>query len=330
MKSKTYLPETSQVISHFFDIRTGVKLVWLKDNGIFIRAPKSDMSFNPLEIWNFIENPNVKIGENRLILLEEEALKHDSVSMEITDQLLEYLPVPWIQSIRFALITAPFASQKFANILELTGVYIFHLLEPEYVADIRNEVLTVWSVEYEGKDWMSQIIYHRQPAAAPEPKQKPKPKEYTPLRIVPEQKPFKPDRRKKDKPPPKVLKYFSWLGPRSKWRTTFEAMYKQSWHGDITKDKFYAGSKSHKGRYYNLGINRLVNVTGQSEKSVRRHLALMRKHNIIQRRKGGWPGIGNAIYELPTNLKHVMLWKRNPKTQGRRKGKAKPGRKPKN
>jgi len=330
MPIKAYFPEESQVISHFFDIHTGVKSVWLKDNGIFIRAPKSDMPFNPLEVFNFIENPNVKIGENGLILLEAEALKPGSLSIPITDRLLECLPVPWIQSIKFALITAPFASQKFAIVRELRGVYIFHLLKPEYVADIRDEVLIAWSVEYEGKDFMSQIIHHRQPPASPEPKQRPKPKEIPPLRLVPKHKPFKPDRRKKKKAPPDVLKYFSRLKPRVKWRTTFKAMYKQAWHGDITKDKYYAGLKSHEGRYYSQGIDGLVNVTGQPVITVKRHQALMREHNIIQRRKQGFKGFGNAIYELPANLKHVMLWKRNPKTQEGRKGKAKPGRKPKN
>lgn len=313
--------EPGQVISHFFDFSNCVKSVGINEQKLYIRAPKSDMIFNPFGLWNFIENPDIKIEENGLILLEAPAYKPGSVIIEVTDQLLEYLPEPRIETIKFALATTAFPSLKYDSVWELKGVLVFHLLEPPYVADIKDGILTTWPLDYEGEDFLSKAKKHQQPPVTPKPKQKPKPKKYPPLRVVSDSKPAKPDRRKKKKAPPDVLKYYSWLAPKSNWPVTFKAMYSQAWYGGITKNKFYQGKKSYTGRYYTMGNKRLENVTGISGRRIVDHVKLMLEHNIVQRRKKGRPDLGNSIIELPFNLAHTMAWKREHKTKAKQTGK---------
>jgi len=313
MSNVPYLPEEGQIISHFFDIPNRVKSVRLIDNQINKSAPKSDMTFNPVVLWNFRENPNCKIGENGLILLEADEFKADSVLIEITVRLIEYLPNPWIESIRFVLVTTPFPSQEITNVRELKGVIVLHLLELPYVANVRDGVLFAWPEGYNGKDFPNKVIYHLRPQPAPKPKQTPRPEKYPRPYIVPSPKPPKPDRRRKKKAPPDVLNYFEWLKPKSKWRNTYKAMYNQAWYGDISKNKFCSGKHPHKGRYYTFGNDRLKNVTGQGERTIERHLTLMLKHNIIRRWKGGYIGQGNSVYELPLDMRHVMSWKKHPR-----------------
>lgn len=321
MNTLPNLPAQGQVISHLFDFSNRVKSVNLKNDKSYTRAPKSDMAFNPLELWDFIGNPSAKIEEKGLILLKAPAYKPGSTLIEVTDQLLKHLPEPWIESIKFVLVTAAFPSQKEDVIRELRGVFVLHFLEPPYVADVRDGILITWPENYEGKDFQNKVKYHRLTPVTPKPKQKPEPVKYPPLRVVPDPKPSKPDRRKKKKAPPDVLNYFSWLAPKSSWEVVFKAMYKEGFYEDIKKNKFYQGKHSHLGRFYTWGIKRLVAVTGLSDKTIKKCLALMLKNNIIRRWKGGFPGQGNSFYELPKDLSHVMAWKRKPKTRAKQTGK---------
>ncbi len=310
MSSKPHYTEPGQVICNFFNITTRVKSVALKEDELFIEAPKSDMAFNPFELWNFMENPSARIEEKGLILLRAAAHKPDSVVFTSTLLFKKILPEPCIESIRFALITAPFPSQKDDIIRELKAVWVFHLLEPPYVADIKDGILITWPLDYEGEDFLTKVTKHQQPPAKPKPKRTSKTRTQPDPPPGTKPKPAKPDRRKKKKAPLDVLKYFSWLAPKSKWRVVFKAMYDQGFYEDIAKNKFYQGKKSRKGRFYTWGVKRLVNVTGLSYITVRRSIALILKHKIIRRWKGGFPGQGNSFYELPLDMSHVISWKR--------------------
>lgn len=329
MTIKPYFPQAGQVLSHLVDTQTRRKHVCLKDNGIYKEAPKSDMDVDLFDIWPFIENPNVKIGENGLILLEAEAYKPDSVLIKITDRLLEHLPRPRIESIRFALVTAAFPSQKFPNVRELRGVFILHLLEPPYVADVRDGVLIVWPEDCNGKDFRSKVIYHRQPLSAPKPEQTPKPQKYPRPYVVPDPEPEKLRLKNERKELKDFLKFASGKVGKSKCLIRLKVMHEEKRTGDITKDPFYTWNKPYHLWYYCLGNKLLCQSTGCSPRTVVKDLDRLCKLHFIEWRHEGKKGKGNSIFELIKNRKHYELVKRKKSMQGIPRGKAKTGRKPK-
>ncbi len=326
MREVPHFPKPGQVISHLFDFPNRKKYVWIEWNRKLIRAPKSDFIIDPYECFNFSSKVDLTSGKQNLAILETDAINLYTSRIEINDRLYSLLPLLDLETLQLYFITAPLNSHTPNDILELKGVYITYEIWSEMIGGVVGGVLIIKPEDGTDKNYMEKRIVHRQPAPASEPGQKPKPKTYPPLRVVSDPETFKPDRRKKKKAPPDVLKYISRLAPKSKWRTALKTLYNQSWYGDIIKNKYYQGKNSHIGRYYTLGIDRLVNVSGQSEITIKRNLALMLKHNIIRRWKGGYPGQGNSIYELPLNMSHVMSWIRKHKTQVRRKEKPKTGR----
>ena len=142
-----------------------------------------------------------------------------------------------------------------------------------------------------------------------------RPKTRPPLKLVPDPKPAKVTKRKKTLPPVDVLKYFERIDTKTSWQVTLKPMYAQSKYGDIKKIPFNSHRRSHMGRYYALGSKNLATATGQDINTITNHLKFMRENEIIKRRRQGWPGEGNSIYELPHNMDHVMAWKKKPRAR---------------
>jgi len=326
MSSLPYFPEPGQVVFHIFDFIARIKSAWIEYDRKLIPAPGSDMTFDPFECFNFIQNPNFTIGNHKLALLEVDPLAYLLARIGLTDRFLEYLPSPELGSIKLSFIITPLNAPGVVDIQELKAILVYHFLEPGLVGDVQDGVLTTWPGNYKGMDFMSEVRQLRQPRSLPKPKQITETQAWPPLHIVPQPKPFKPDQGMEIKAPPKLLEYFLWLAPKSAWRMILRYLYKRAWCGDITNDPFYPGKKSHIGWYYSGGIEWLANATGLSERTIIRALKLMREHNIIQLRYEGGKGKGNNIYELPKNKRHYMRWKKHPKTQGRPPRKPKKGR----
>ena len=103
------------------------------------------------------------------------------------------------------------------------------------------------------------------------------------------------------------------MGVKISTLVIFKAGHKASWWGNSIKLWIWH-SKRHKfGRWFTGGIEGLVNMTGLSERTVKRGLKELKELGVIFERAHGTKGVSNTIWELAKDMRHVNAEKRNPK-----------------
>lgn len=317
-----------QVLLHHFDFDTCIRSTWIEWNFKFHKALKSDRPFDPSVVFKLINHLAVINGENKRFYFKADTANTNQPRIELTEQAIEYLPHLYRETLHEVFFTTPHTSQGLENIQEVKGVSIVYSILTEMRCTENKGKIYFWPADGHGEQFEIDAPQHPQPPATPKSKQIPKPEEYPPLHAVQDPKPKETFKEKKEEAVKDIQKHYPGLKPKTIERRAYNAHYAWTRSKDITKYKHYPWKEPHAGWYCSAGIKQIAKIARCSERTVMRYRKRWREANIMQCRYMGSPGKGNDINEMPKSWRHVKLWINNPKTQGFRKGKPKPGPKP--
>ena len=149
----------------------------------------------------------------------------------------------------------------------------------------------------------------------PEPGEKPSPepeKPRPPGKVIPLRKKARKKRKRRRKVPRDILEDPKARGLKRSELEILGAMYRASWYGHSSKLLVWHEKRHRYGRFYFRGVAHLVNLSGWSEKTVKRALKTLKGKGLIYKRHHGWFDESNTIWELPYNRAHIKAWRRRP------------------
>jgi len=277
-----------------------------------VEADASREPFDPLEVFPWWENEGDPEREVRDLVLGCEWTGKERVRVEILPGLVELLKQVDPENIYIGVhgkVKGPGEPISWADI---DFIHVMYFVRNKCLPVIEDDRLMIRVPCGTGsRDSPEGSRAHGSITPEPEPDFIPGRKKghLTVVKAVPE-----PGRKKARKTVgrPDVVKYFTKVNPGSDWPVTFNGMCRDSKYRDLAKDSRTAHKRTKWARIYSRGIDRLVDITGQSKRTVGGHIAFMKEQKIIKEQWHGFKGQGYSRYEIPLNMSHVFAWRRKP------------------
>lgn len=306
------LTATSQDIFYVLDFPTRTRHVFIVVKDHLVEAVGSRTNFDPLIIFHFLENESNPDRDVSDLMLDCVCSGKGVGSMEVSSELLKALPGIDPSTITFGI----YGKKKGPGESVYMGGIGFIVIKAEVKGDkslfIRDDRLISSGKQQKGEGHFPED-YRPHGSGKPERKAKKKAEIKKPgLHLVAKRGARKKKWAKRKVSRPDVIKYFSKVNPKSNWEVTFKAMIKDSKYRDLAMDSRTGHKRPKLARIYSRGIDRLVNTTGQNERTVRRHIELMIEQKIIKEVWHGFKGQGYSRLEIPLNISHVFAWRRKP------------------
>lgn len=306
------LDGTSQDICYIFDFLTEKVHPFIDSHNKLIRADRSVKSFDRMECFPWLKNESDSDGDVSVLMLDCVCSGKGKGSMDILDGLLEAMPGVDPSTITFGIKGKEKGPGEPVYWDAIGSVTVYANLKEGLLTNIKDDELHILKrVESGGTHYPEGYSAHG--SGKPERKAKKKAEIKKPgLHLVAKRGARKKKWAKRKVSRPDVIKYFSKVNPKSNWEVTFKAMIKDSKYRDLAMDSRTGHKRPKWARIYSRGIDRLVNTTGQNERTVRRHIELMIEQKIIKEVWHGFKGQGYSRLEIPLNISHVFAWRRKP------------------
>jgi len=292
MSRVDYLPASCQVVHGYFCFKTLTVFTYIEFHRRMVEAIASRKPFDLLEVWPWLEDELDPERELADLVLDCEWTGKGRLRVEILPGLLELLPGADPENIYIGVhgkVKGPGEPIYWADI---DFIHVMYFVEGKGLPVIEDDRLKILVPGESGSRGLPEgYSAHGSITPKPKPDYVPGRKKghLTVVKGVPEPGHKKAKKRVER---PDVVKYFAKVNPGSDWPVTFNGMCRDSKYRDLAKDSRTAHKRTKWGRIYSKGIDRLVDITGQSKRTVGRHIALMIKQKIIKEQWHGFKGQG--------------------------------------
>lgn len=293
MSKIALLQNHCQVIHYVLDFPTKTRHAFLEYDNHMVEAIASRAPIKPLDIVYWQENLSDPNPDPMALRLECERLPDNGIRIELKPELAPSFDYWDVEATSFAVHGKDIDPEGPITMADIGFINVQVFLKDNLLARIRDDKLIIYDpAKYNPEPLPDDYRHQKTTSSSPAGKKK-----------------------RRQKTPRDVLKYFSHITTRLTWEPVFKEMNKRSKYLDRKALNHYTGHYNRKGRFYLKGNESLATALGMGHDVLSRTLSWMKAQGLIRLRHRGYPGEGNSIWELPLNISHVFAWLREPPGQ---------------